>query len=202
MFFCGVLSHERDFKKTASGFIHGFRYCVRTLVHFIEERFHAVPYPSRQIACNAESFTRETVTRLAKNSALWQEFGFLADLIIVRDGKTATYYEELPRKYIAECNYGANDHYYVITLEFGKICGDPFAIERKPVPDQAAVGTFLHPVVRRYQASKLIGELHILEDLYTDWTHPEKHVKPMRQFYEDSVMGKKLKMMGHMMSKM
>jgi len=198
MFFAGVLSHERDFKKTASGFIHGFRYCVRTLVHFIEERFHSVPYPSRMITNSADGFTKETVLRLAKNSALWQEFGFLADLIVVADGK-ATYYEELPRKYIAESGYGAHDHYYVITLEFGKILGDPFNIERKPVPDQAAVGTFLHPVIRRYQAAKLLGEQHILEDLYTDWTHPEKHVKPMRQFFEDSIAGKKLRIMSQMM---
>lgn len=198
MFFAGVLSHERDFKKTTSGFIHGFRHAIRTLMHLVEDRMFAVPYPSVTFPATAENLKQHILARLARNGGMWQEFGFLADCAVVRDGKV-TYYDELPRKYIAESSFGTNSHYYVITLEFGKICGDPFAIDRKPVPDQAAVSTFLHPVVRRYEASKLLGELHLLEDLYTDWTHPEKHIKPLARYLEDSFAGRKLPIMGQAM---
>jgi thioredoxin reductase len=186
MFYCGVLSHERDWKKTTSGFIHGFRYCVRTLANFIDERYHNVPYPARSIVCSPDSFLDHTLARLNRSSALWQEFGFLADLIYVNEEGKAQYLEELPKKFVHESAFSTSEHYYLVTLEFGKICGDPFAIERKPVPSEAAIGTFLHPVVRRYMGSKLMGELHLLEDLYTDWTHQEKHVKPLRKFFADS----------------
>jgi thioredoxin reductase len=198
LFFCGVLSHERDFKKTASGFIHGFRYCVRTLVHLIDERYQAAPYPSRMVAGNPDSILDAIIARINRSSALWQDFGFLCDLVVVRDGK-ATYYEELPKKYILQSRHSTQDHYYIVSLEFGKILGDPFNIDRKPVPDQAATSTFLHPVVRRYQGSKLMGELHLLEDLYTDWTHQEKHIKPLRKFLHDSFSDPmKLKIMSKM----
>ena len=43
LYFAGTITQVRDFKKSTSGFIHGFRYGVRALHRILERRYHARP---------------------------------------------------------------------------------------------------------------------------------------------------------------
>jgi len=45
----GTLQHARDFRKGAGGFIHGYRYLVRTLFKMLLQRNHAVAWPGVQL---------------------------------------------------------------------------------------------------------------------------------------------------------
>jgi thioredoxin reductase len=181
LFFAGVLSHSIDYKKHTSGFIHGFRYCVRTLFHLLEQRYSAVPYPRREIPGTVEGVLAAIIDRAATTSALWQQFGYLVDVITVQDER-AHYYEELTGGIVRDSDLANFSHYYTFSLEFNKVPHDPFEIHRKPNPTDAQESVFLHPVVRQYNKLKLMNEIHILEDLYTDWTHPTQHVQPLRRF--------------------
>ncbi len=40
MYFAGTITQSRDFKKTTSGFIHGFRYNTRALYRMLEAKYH------------------------------------------------------------------------------------------------------------------------------------------------------------------
>ena len=182
LYFAGTLMQVRDFKKTTSGFIHGFRYNVLALHRMFEEKYHGRPWPSRSIEATPDGLLDAVIERVNGSSALWQQFGFLCDLITVPEDGPATYYEDMPVDYVNDTEYGRGGHYYTVTLEFGKITGDPFNIERHPTPGAARQSTFLHPVVRRFDAGRLVGEHHVLEDLYGEWRKPKEHIEPLREF--------------------
>jgi len=183
MFFAGVLSHCLDLKKTTSGFIHGFRYNVRCCFKLCDMRFFGATYPKIDIECSIESIMQVMLDRANVSAGLWQQFGYLVDLITIDpDYKTAHYHEELTPYQIPNTNAVQLNDYYTFSLEFNKVCGDPFNIQRAPVEDRAQESIFLHPVIRHYKKKHLVAEKHLLEDLYTDWTHPTQHIAPLRKF--------------------
>jgi thioredoxin reductase len=182
LYFAGTLMQVRDFKKTTSGFIHGFRYNVQALYRMFEEKYHGRPWPSREVEPTPDGLLDAVIERVNSSSGLWQQFGYLGDLITVPEDGPARYYEEMPLDYIHDTEYGRGSQYYTVTLEFGHITGDPFNIERHPTPDAAKQSTFLHPVVRRFDAGRLVGEHHVLEDLYGEWRKPKEHLEPLREF--------------------
>jgi thioredoxin reductase len=187
LYFAGTLMHMRDYKKTTSGFIHGFRYNVRVLQRIFDNKYHNIPLPVRQISAEYDSLLEATLQRLNRSSALWQQFGFLGDVIVV-DGNQAHYYEELPIAYVHDNELGQNEHYYTITLEFGCIKGDPFNIERDPDPNWAPKSPYLHPVIRRFRGPELVAEKHLLEDLYGEWWKKE-YADLVRDFFHSQLAG-------------
>ena len=180
LYFAGTLMQMRDYKKKQSGFIHGFRYNVKALYHILEQKYHGHEWPSELLEANPEALARAIIDRVNYTSALWQQTGYLCDLLVVDEEKQeARYYEELPADYVHESDFGQNEHYYTVMLEFGKIDGDPFSINRKPDAQHAASSSFLHPVVRRFSRGKLISEHHLLEDLFGEWRKEQVHVQPL-----------------------
>ena len=49
LYFAGTLMHGNDFRKSAGGFIHGFRYLVKSMFHQLEMRYHKVQLPALKI---------------------------------------------------------------------------------------------------------------------------------------------------------
>jgi thioredoxin reductase len=190
LFFTGTLSQANDFKKSTSGFIHGFRYNVRSLFRMLEKKYHHREWEaSRPIEPTPEGLVEAVITRINRSSALWQQYGFLHDVIVVRDDwDHAVYYEEMPLAYVHDSELGENSHYYTISLEFGKVKGDPFAIVRNPEPGKADESVFLHPVIRRWCGRQLVSEKHLLEDLFGEWKKPEAHVAPLRYFFMQQLL--------------
>jgi hypothetical protein len=184
LYFAGTLMQANDFKKATSGFIHGFRYNVRALHRMLEKKHHHQSWPSRRIEPTPEGLVDAALARLNRSSALWQQFSFLHDVIVVDEGwDHAVYYEEMPLAYVQASEIGDKSHYYTLALEFGKVEGDPFNIQRNPEPGDAERSVFLHPVIRRWCGRQKVAELHLLEDLYGEWRKPEAHVAPLRYFF-------------------
>eukprot|EP01047_Picozoa_sp_COSAG01_P032598 COSAG01_NODE_2364_length_7819_cov_14.933549_4_plen_990_part_00 len=46
LYFAGALSHGKDFKRSAGGFIHGFRYTARALSNILMAKYEDTPWPS------------------------------------------------------------------------------------------------------------------------------------------------------------
>lgn len=184
LYIAGTLMQMRDFKKTSSGFIHGFRYNVRSLYRMLEQKYHGVEWEHREVGTEPAELTGAALQRINTSSGLWQQFGFLADLLVVsEDG--ARYYEEMPLDYIREAALaGRFKDYYTVDMEFGHFHGDPFNITRNPDPAQAEKSVFLHPVVRHYSGTELLAEHHLLEDLAGEWKKEEAHVRPLLNFFE------------------
>jgi hypothetical protein len=191
MYFAGTITQSRDFKKTASGFIHGFRYNVRALALILLQRQYGEAIPHRELEPNASCLTRAVLERVNRSSALWQQFGFLGDAMMVSpDGTQVDYYEALPQDYIHDSLSKAYDHYYTVTLEYGFTEeDDPFRSKRvaHTDADAASKSTFLHPVIRRYRQGQLLDEQHIVENLEAKWDDEQLHVRPLQAYLEKTL---------------
>lgn len=203
LFFAGTLMQARDFRRASSAFIDGFRYNIRTLYHLLEQRYFGRPLPSACVAASGEALTQAAMDRICRTSALWAQFGYLCDLIVVDErANQARHYYELPVDYVHESDFGRGAHYYTITFEWGVWSGDVFAINRYPSHVEAHQGAFLHPIVRRFRGPDLVGEHHVLEDLFGMYResgtagvrqaiggraiseyHAREHMRPLREFF-------------------
>lgn len=183
LYFAGTITQVRDFKQSTSGFIHGFRYGARALHKILEQRDHGTPWP----ATPAPDITGAIIERVNRTSALWQQFGFLADVVTVRDGQAA-YHEEVPLDFFTEGGLGGYDDAFAITLEYGpdhdKV--DPFDITVKRVAQDSAAQAFdaayLHPVIRHFRGDTVQATHHLAENLENRWDRPDVHVAPLADF--------------------
>jgi thioredoxin reductase len=189
LYFAGTLMQVRDYKKSSSSFIHGFRYNIRTLHRIFEYKYHGQQWQYQQINATPQAIVDAIVQRINTTSALWQQFGFLCDLITIsEDGQIVKYYQELPMNYVHENELGQCSHYYTITLEFGldilKNSPDLFAMERvhKDNADSGSQSAFLHPIIRHFSQGQLIAEHHVIEDLASEWLE-DVHITPLLKFF-------------------
>ncbi|MEQ4719288.1 NAD(P)-binding domain-containing protein [Nonomuraea sp. B19D2] len=186
LYFAGTITQSRDFKHGTSGFIHGFRYGARALHRVLESRYHDVPWPARQLPADPAALAAAVIERVNRTSALWQQFGLLADVIVL-DGGAARYMEELPYD-LQGPPIGDRGH-FAITLEYGPDHDqiDPFDIEvgriRQSDSARAHEGHYLHPVVRHHVPGQAPVAHHITENLENEWNSPEIHIEPLRAFF-------------------
>ena len=189
LYFAGTLTQASDLEPPTPGFDQGFRYNVRALFRMLEKRHHRRDWPSREVEPTPEGLVEATLARLNRCSAMWQQFGFFHDVIVVEDGwDRAFHYEEMPLAYIHQGEIGRYNHYYTITLEFGKREGGRFVIARAPEPGGAEESVFVHPVIRRWSGRQLVSEKHLPEDLFGEWTKPEAHIAPLRYFFMEQLL--------------
>jgi thioredoxin reductase len=188
LYFAGTLMQVRDFKKSTSGFIHGFRYGVRALHRVLERKYEGAAWPHTDLPVKAEALMEAVLARVNRSSALWQQFSFLCDLIVVaHDG--AQYCEELPIDYVHESDFGKSDSYFMITLEYGPNHDefDPFDVNVGRITqderERSNEGRYLHPVIRHYRRALLVSTHHVTENLENDWTGEETHRQPLRAYF-------------------
>jgi thioredoxin reductase len=202
LYFAGTLMQQRDFKKATTGFIHGFRYTVRALSRILDQRASATPWPRTAVPACAEELAEAVVRRVNRTSALWQQFGVMADVLLVPDGGgEAQYLEEVPLRYaldggLAEAaadpaTSAATDGLLLaVTLEYGpdhdKI--DPFDISVRRVAqdraEEAHDAAYLHPVIRVFRDGRLLAEHHLAENLENQWDGAATHRAPLVAFLD------------------
>lgn len=194
MYFIGTLMQMRDYKKYMSGFIHGFRYNIHALSKIFAYKYHTEDLPSQSIEKSPEAIARATIDRINISSALWQQPGFICDLIVLpTSSHHALYYQDLPVDYVREKMMSNHYDYFLITLEYGKSdAADPFNVERIERSDKgkAELSNFLHPIIRQYRDGQLISEHHIIEDLAGEWLENE-HVVPLIEYCKQQMSSTK-----------
>jgi isopentenyl diphosphate isomerase/L-lactate dehydrogenase-like FMN-dependent dehydrogenase/thioredoxin reductase len=187
LYFAGTITQSRDFKKYTSAFIHGFRYGIRALMKIFDQRYEGTPWPSRELPVDPEILTDAVLSRLNRTSALWQQFHFMSDLVIVdQDVGHARYYEEVPVDYVRASEFASAQDAFVCTLEYGPGHDliDPFdiAVGREWEAEHHHDDRYLHPVVRHYRKGELFADLRLAENLDNDWTYECEHREPLRSF--------------------
>lgn len=184
MYFAGTLMQMRDFDRTNSNVVHGFRFNIKALSQILEQKYHDKPLPYHTLPVQPQAIVEKVIDRVSTSAGLFLQQGFLCDLIVIsKSNQTAHYYEGLPVDYVrdrargigkADQDLAESDQYYTITMEFGQIEGDPFSVQREKDQDKAYLSAHLHPVVRRFSQNSLLYEQHITEHLENDW-RPNQH---------------------------
>eukprot|EP00933_Yihiella_yeosuensis_P066455 TRINITY_DN7072_c0_g1_i2.p1 TRINITY_DN7072_c0_g1~~TRINITY_DN7072_c0_g1_i2.p1 ORF type:complete len:732 (-),score=116.15 TRINITY_DN7072_c0_g1_i2:291-2486(-) len=118
LYVAGTIGHGLDFRKSAGGFIHGFRYTARVLFNHLEEKNFGVSWPTTKFvnlqrnlewdphetkvciaapspanACGAPGKStlmlfERLVTRINEASGPYQMFGFLGDMVVFEKNST------------------------------------------------------------------------------------------------------------------
>ncbi|GAA2000708.1 NAD(P)-binding domain-containing protein [Catenulispora subtropica] len=186
LYFAGTLAQAHDFKRASSAFIDGFRYNLRTLCALLLERYDGVPLEFGEAKADAEELTTLVLDRVNWSSALWTQFEYLCDTIVLDEANSRVrLYKDLPEDYAVQ-RFASEAHYYTVTLRWGRDdYADVFAIERHPEPGRARESAFIHPVIRRHQYGLQVAERHLLEDLLAEWRRPDRHVAPLREFFAE-----------------
>jgi hypothetical protein len=133
--------------------------------------------------------TETVLERVNRTSALWQLFGFMADVLICQDDQ-AIYLQELPVDYVHEGRLRHSDNYFLMTLEYGPDHArvDPFDISVVRVAqddaDHASDAHYLHPVIRHFSRGRLLAEHHVAENLENEW-NGRAHFQPLEAFFAD-----------------
>ncbi|QXJ26323.1 NAD(P)-binding domain-containing protein [Actinomadura graeca] len=188
LYFAGTLTQSRDFKRGTSGFIHGFRYGVRALHRILELRHHGVAWPARDLPAGPGPLAAAVIERVNRSSALFQQFGVLADVIALDGRGGARYLEEVPAGLTGPPLGDGADGHFAITLEYGPDHDrhDPFDLSVGRISqsdaNRAHEGHYLHPVVRFHRAGAPPTVHHVTENLENEWTSEEVHVAPLRAF--------------------
>ncbi|XP_061702872.1 FAD-dependent oxidoreductase domain-containing protein 2 isoform X2 [Syngnathoides biaculeatus] len=82
LFVLGTAAHSRDYRTSAGGFIHGFRYTVRAVHHLLEQRYHRTPWPSTKLLTT--QLLSAILKRVGEASGPYQMFEILGDVILLR----------------------------------------------------------------------------------------------------------------------
>ncbi len=213
LYFAGVLTQVRDYKKTTSAFIHGFRYNSRALYHIFNKKYHNVEWPRRTLTQAPVALTSAVIERINRTSALWQQFGFFCDLIIIpdvplakseeqeltpyyyegvlpstnsHDQPIAYYYEDVPVDYVHDSHFGLEAHYYTITLEYGPFHDevDPFNISRVAQTNaEESERSIYLHPVIRRYQKNKLVAEHHLVENLENQWNRDVHINPLRDFF-------------------
>uniref|UniRef100_H2YH93 FAD-dependent oxidoreductase domain-containing protein 2 n=1 Tax=Ciona savignyi TaxID=51511 RepID=H2YH93_CIOSA len=211
LYFAGTNAHSLDHRKSAGGFIHGYRYTARSLHHALEWKNHGVQWPAVKFN-NPMDLIPHILKRVNEASDIYQMFSALCDVVIFGEDKiSSTYLEAYPCSMLSRLprvtGHPTPEGIMVIAMEYGKNFSpgkDPFHDERVTnEPSQAHQSNFLHPVMYYYNHlitdQMFIGKhkdwilpvpdriLHIVEDFVTKFDAPNPHVLMLRRFLEDNL---------------
>jgi len=173
LFYIGTAMAARD-RKAASGFIHGFRYNIRTLFRLLEARYQGVALPEQtfplQSMADLQALTDHLLYDLSNTAALFQLYGVLCHVLVFdkAQGK-ATLLRDLPLQYVLDHvdSVSAGREFMTLTLEFGfdKYPADANALDFIHPAPGAECAAFLHPVFRYYVDGKLVSQRNLDESL-------------------------------------
>lgn len=209
IFYAGTNTHSLDYRRSAGGFIHGFRYSARSLHRILENRYHNVPWPHVNFP-SAINVIPHMLKRLNEASDIYQMFSVLCEVIIFSEDETAaTYLPAYPCALVTRIpkvsGHPVPGKLVVVAMEYGKNASGP---AKDVFREDRAVGTsreahnsnFLHPVLYYYKKiptdwkylqrpMKWILPIpdrihHIVEDFTTVFDAPVTHVLSVRRFFE------------------
>jgi hypothetical protein len=193
LFFIGSLMHSLDYRKSSGGFIHGFRYMIKS---FINMNYN-IPFISNKIKfetiedCNI--LVDIIYRRINTSSDIYQMFGYFSDIMYYNiKEKEIYYYINIPininlqnsiNDILNNNNINNEDNidniYFQLTLEYGDKVTDILNIGRKVSNiGTESKSTLIHPVLKIFNSNNntIIDIIHFDEDLFAEFYDSNKYL--------------------------
>lgn len=205
LFVLGTAAHSRDYRSSAGGFVHGFRYTVRAVHRVLEHRYHGQLWPSSTL--KTSQLSSWILKRVNEASGPYQMFQVLGDIILLQ-GSHNKYLEEFPLQALAQFSslsgYKVTNGLIILVMQYGKKKIDYLGRNRAETDwTRAWKSNFLHPVLYYYDRLPTEEEMrlrphgwplprpkaihHMVEDFLTEWDGPISHIQPLQRFLEHCV---------------
>ncbi len=163
LFILGAAMDGRN-KRGPNTSIHGFRYAVRAVFNFTEQRYHSVPTPNQVFPLKTTEDLRtlglSMIKRISISSGLYEGHSLMSDaLVFDPEAGVARVFYEMPIDYFLENPYFTGKTVMLFTLEFGhhQFPGaNPNVFVRRNDPERPGCVAHLHPVFRVYENGKFV----------------------------------------------
>lgn len=172
LFFAGTIMQCRDFKKTMSGFVHGFRHNVKCLAEFVAGRVTGQPYPHGTAPLDRPALGGLLIERISTASGMFLQPSFLGDAIVLDGPEAGAHYTDVPMHWADEAPEFRGRTVLRVTLEFGNFGPDPMHVKRAHTTDGDAADPFIHPVLRLVRDGEVLAQAHLSDHLDSDWRAP------------------------------
>ncbi|XP_070559152.1 FAD-dependent oxidoreductase domain-containing protein 2-like [Ptychodera flava] len=217
MYFIGTPMQSRD-RRAASGFIHGFRYNVRSLCHMLRNTYNGIALPAKVFSpIDQEEVCRWIVKHVSVVSALYQlGQGFLCDVVLIKvdkDTKTGEekcagkveYIRELPQAWVRQQSWFQDAPLAVlISIEdtiakYPELKATEFFTPGDANVTNCKCSPFPQAVFRVFKEGKLVDDLFIGGSLvvradtrnFDGDTNPERYVNKVKNlFHRHTGIGK------------
>ncbi|XP_028841516.1 FAD-dependent oxidoreductase domain-containing protein 2 [Denticeps clupeoides] len=203
LFVLGAAAHSRDYRRSAGGFIHGFRYTVRAVHKVLEQRYHSSAWPATRLPTS--QLLSWILKRVNEASGPYQMFSVLGDIILLH-GSHCDYLEEFPIQALPQL-VALSGHkvpkrgLLILVMQYGLNLNNTLGPGRAESEwTRAWKSNFLHPVLYYYDALPTDWDMHnrptgwplprpkavhhMVEDFLTEWDQPISHSQPLRRFLE------------------
>lgn len=181
MYALGAMMQTVNYRKNAGGFIHGFRYTIRSLIDILFFKEHGHPLRSSQLI-SVDSIKSELMRRINSASSLYQMYGELCDVLVIDSTGNGDYcyYYDLPLSFVKSHFVG----HKLIVLTFSILPRpngeDAFTHVPVATPATPELSIFIHPLLEVLSPEGAnIDQLHLLENIDISWTDPLLHIKPV-----------------------
>ncbi|XP_058229498.1 FAD-dependent oxidoreductase domain-containing protein 2 [Hemibagrus wyckioides] len=203
LFILGNSAHSRDYRMSAGGFIHGFRYTVRAVHKVLEQRYHYNAWPATKL--QTSHLLSWILKRVNEASGPYQMFGILGDIVLLQ-GAHCEYLEEFPVQALPHFaalsgRQVSEQGLLVVIMQYGLNHTDTLGPGRAESEwTKAWKSNFLHPVIYYYSTLPTERDMrqrpvgwplprpdavhHMVEDFLTEWDQPVSHSQPLRRFLE------------------
>lgn len=184
MYALGAMMQTVNYRKNAGGFIHGFRYTIRSLIDliFFKEYDSALRHSAHH---SLEDVQQELFHRINTASSLYQMYGELCDVVVASDKSDSLfdYYYDLPLSFVKSQFRGQNAFVLKFAIASRPNEQDAFKYIPEATPSTPEKSVFIHPVLSILDSSgALSDDLHLLENIDIEWSDPDLHVKPVKEF--------------------
>jgi thioredoxin reductase len=168
LFFAGTIMQSCDYKKTMSGFIHGFRHNVKSLAELITARVQGTDYPTITTALSEPELRDTIIDRISTASGIFLQPGFMADVILLDGPQAGKTYQDMPVSWTKNAPF-ATGSFLQVTLEYGDFGGDSLHVKRQNNVFGKEPDAFIHPVICLVTDGKIVDQIHMADHLDADW---------------------------------
>ncbi|CAB9523278.1 FAD-dependent oxidoreductase domain-containing protein 2 [Seminavis robusta] len=162
--YIGWLMHGRDFRKSAGGFLSGFRYLIRNLAYHIREEDAGIRYP--HFVMTKEEVVAKTVARaqVADDIFILQDGHAIRDVIVPNSDGTYSYYEGICLDFHPELK--ARKDIISYYFEWGTDRNTAFAFEGlvRYEDTNRLLNVYLHPA---FEVGGMVRQVQ--EDVELEW---------------------------------
>lgn len=172
LFFAGTIMQCRDFKKTMSGFVHGFRYNVRCLTEFVVNRLTGQAFPHGVAPMDRAALSELLIERFSTGSGIFLQPSFLGDVVVLDGPDAGAHYTDVPMQWADQAPEFAGRTLLRATLEFGNFGANAMHVKRAHTVDGDTPDPFIHPVLRLVRDGEVLAQTHLSDNLDSDWRAP------------------------------